>query len=327
MKKKYWKGHTLIGVDGSTLNLPPSKDIENKFGFYAATDKGTKRYLARICFFYDVLNDYVLEWELSTMKEMEKDLMRKCLNNTDLPSNSILILDRGFGNITTVKELMHQNTEFCLRISNKLSHFGRNAMQNQEDDFITFWEPTRDERYYSKKLGLEKAPVKVRVTKVKLKTGETELLVSNLFDQEKYTIQDMAELYHLRWGVEEGFKNLKPKMKIEQFGCRKSEGVLQEFHAHVFMMNMVSLVGLAASERIAEKTANRNLKYKYNWKNAYRFLRERIIEFLSFVDIQNLLDLLITEVTSSLIAVKPNRSFTRDTRDLSRRSRLTQFNK
>ena len=40
----------------------------------------------------------------------------------------------------------------------------------------------------------------------------------------------------MRWGIEQGIKKLKPKMKFEHFTCRKMEGVYQEFYVHIFML-------------------------------------------------------------------------------------------
>lgn len=39
--KRLWKGHLLIAGDGSTLNLPPSKDMEDHFGVYAIFEQIT----------------------------------------------------------------------------------------------------------------------------------------------------------------------------------------------------------------------------------------------------------------------------------------------
>jgi hypothetical protein len=38
--------------------------------------------------------------------------------------------------------------------------------------------------------------------RIRLSTGETEVLVTSLLDSEKYTTQMLKELYHLRWGIE-----------------------------------------------------------------------------------------------------------------------------
>jgi hypothetical protein len=43
-----------------------------------------------------------------------------------------------------------------------------------------------------------KQTIKVRVVKVKLSTGEDEILLTNLFDQDQYTLNDLKQLYAQR---------------------------------------------------------------------------------------------------------------------------------
>lgn len=324
--KKRWKGHVLLGGDGSSLNLPPSEEIENYFGIYSINELGINRYLARVFFLYDVLNDVVVESRLSKMERGEKTLLLECLATLE-HTNEILILDRGLGNFCTIKELVNHQVQFCIRLGLKNSNFAKAVLQGDGQDFVTVWNPSPKERENCKKNGLDCGPLTVRVVKIKLKTGETELLVTSLLDTKNYTYQDLAELYDLRWGVEEGFKNLKPKMKVEQFGCKKSEGVFQEFYAHIFYLNMVGLTGMAADNDIKEKTAHRKWKYKYNWKNAYRFLRANVIKLLFVKEIGDLFDRLLAKIASSIVAVKPDRVFIRDTRHRNKKGRITQFHK
>lgn len=176
-------------------------------------------------------------------------------------------------------------------------------MLNPLTEFVTDWLPSEGERLTCQQNGIDTEPIKVRVTKIILPAGEIEVLVSNLFtaaiDQ-----SDMRELYGMRWGVEEGFKKLKPKMKLEQFGCRRYEGVYQEFYAQVFMMNLVTLIGNDAEEKIIEKTTGRKLKYKYNWQNAFRFVRNKFIDIFSVGAFQSSIECIIEQIANSLIALR-----------------------
>lgn len=323
--KKLWNGHILLAGDGSTLNLPASEDIEAYFGVHATTNLGVKRYLARTLLIYDVLNQFVVDARLSKMEKGEKTLLLQGLSK--IGENAVLTLDRGFGHFCTIKELMSKKKIFCIRLSVSHSNFAKRMMKDERDDFITEWEPTKKEKENSRKNNLDTASIIVRVVKIKLISGETELLVTNLYDQQKYTTQAIGELYGLRWGVEESFKNLKPKMKIEQFGCRKAEGIYQEFYAHIFCMNMVALAGNLANNYIKEKTCHRKLKYKFNWKNAYRFVREKMMKFFFAIEIDELLDSLIEQISCSMIALKPGRSFSRDMLANKSKGRITQYNK
>ncbi|GAB5530479.1 MAG: hypothetical protein Roseis3KO_22560 [Roseivirga sp.] len=323
--KRLWKGHILLAGDGSTLNLPSSESIKGCFGIHSTNDVDINRYLARVFFIYDVLNDVVVGSRLSKMERGEKPLLLECLDSLE-QDRHILILDRGFGNFCTIKQLANHQSQFCVRLGIKNSNFAKAMLEDDRQDFVTVWKSSPKEKENCMKKGLDYEPLTLRVSKIKLKTGETELLVTNLQNTKNYTLQDLAELYALRWGVEEGFKNLKPKMKIEHFGCKKAEGIFQEFYAHIFFMNMVALIGMAANHSIKEKTGHRKWEYKYNWKNAYRFLKAKMIKLLHLKEIGDLFDKLLIKVANSIIALKPDRTFIRDTRHRNKK-RITQFNK
>lgn len=302
--------------------MPPSRDIEKYFGTAATNELGIKRYLARVFFVYDVLNEFVVGYNIGTMSVGEKPSLMKCLNEHTI-KKSVLLLDRGFGNYCTVFELTERNQFFCIRLPINNSNFARMMLKKKGKDIITEWLPSQKEKENSK----ANKHLKVRVVKVRLDTGETELLVTNLLDQKRYSTKDISGLYQLRWKVEEAFKNFKPKMKVEQFGCRKAEGVLQEFFAHIFCLNMVALTSIEATKRIVSKTKHRRLKYRYNWKNAYRFFRSNIIKFLGSQSIFKTLNQLINQIANSITAIKPDRKFIRDLRHKNKRGRITQFNK
>lgn len=323
--RRLWKGHAVLAGDGSTLNLPPSEDIEGYFGVYAQTDLGVKRHLARVLFIYDVLNGFIVDSQISTVQDGEKTLLRKGLSK--IGKGDVLVLDRGFGNFCTIKELMELQLQFCIRLSVSNSNFAKRVMEQDDDDFIVKWAPSKKEKENCKVNSLEYSPVQLRCTKIKLISGETELLITSLCDQKKYASEDLKELYSLRWGVEEGFKNLKPKMKIEQFGCKKVAGIFQEFYAHIFCMNLVALIGSVSSYIVEAKTSKRKWQYKYNWKNAYRYVRGKIIGFLFNKHVSKMLEHLIEQIASSTIPIKADRHFTRDMKASNKKGRITPYNK
>ena len=324
-----WKGYRLYAGDGSTVGLPPSASVKKYFGVESITDKGVKRSLARIFMVYSVMDKFVHDAEIGLMEKGEKTMLTDSLERTPLGENAVLLLDRGFGNICVAKELQNRGIDFCIRISSTMSNFAKMAMKNPGNDFVTEWKPSEKSRENLLKNGQDCNPITVRVTKVTLESGETELLISSLYDRERVSVKDLAELYHLRWGVEEGFKNLKPKMKLGYFGCGKPSGIFQEFYAHIFCMNIVALAGGTAQVAISKKTSGRKLGYTYNWKNAYRIIRERMagILFLSSVKAAKLLDEIYALIASSLVAVKPGRKHPRDMKNNSLTTRIYPVNK
>ena len=310
--KKLWKGFQLIAGDGSTVSLPPSKQMKDYFGIYASTESGTNSCLAQTFMLFDVYSNMVLESRFSPMAKSEKSLFKEIMD-TYPKSKAIFLLDRGFGYFNICKKLLQQGRHFCIRVDPSNSFFGKSAMNNPSNDFVADWIPSDREKITCVKNLQDKEPIKVRVSKIRLHSGEIELLVSSLYDMEAYTTKDIGMLYNLRWAIEEGFKKLKPKMRLEHFGARKPMGVMQEFEAHIFMMNITALIGLAAQEKIEKSCNKRKLEYKYNWQNAHRFIRAEMHKLLyTNRHIATFLEKLIQTIAASVVAIKKGRNFPRN---------------
>ena len=74
-------------------------------------------------------------------------------------------------------------------------------------------------------------PVPLRL--VKYTHGGTEyILGTTLLDRQRYSIQDLSNLYHARWGIEELYKVSKQFLEVDQFHGRTESLVLQELFAH-----------------------------------------------------------------------------------------------
>lgn len=311
LNPKLWKGFRLIAGDGTTVNLPVSLSIKKHFKIFASTAKGTKTCMANACMLYDVLTHLVIDANIQPTTTGELTMLNEMIDK-HIFGNAIILLDRGFGRISMCKRLMIQKLDFCIRMKISQSNFAKQVFENPLTDFIVDWYPSDGEKETCRGYNLDTEPIKVRVTKVTLNTGEIELLVSSLLDRKTVCESDMQQLYNLRWGIEEGYKVLKPKMKLEQFGCKKPEGVYQEFYAHIFMMNLVTLIGNQTDDKIEASTKKRKYKYKYNWQTAFRSVRSQFVEIFHRAKFESSLDWLIENISKSLVAIIPNRSFERN---------------
>lgn len=308
--KKKWKGHLLLAGDGSTINLPHSREIKNHFGVNHKTQYGVGRSMARTLFLYDVMNQVIVSNQLSTMSYGEKPLLFQSLGN--LPQeNHLILLDKGYGHHSTMKELETKGFKFCIKLPLRISLFAKRALKEPQNDFITEWVPSPSERECLKKNQLDSNPLTVRVTKIKLKNGDVELLITNLLDIKKYKHSDIKKLYQMRWGVEEAFKKLKPKMKLEQFGCKKPKGVFQEYYAHLFMMNLIAMIKNVAECKVGKSIEQRRYHYSINWKNTYRVVRRNIIQLFVKKKCEDFIQKLINQIQKFRVANIPNRSFPR----------------
>lgn len=314
---KLWKGYRLVAGDGTTVNLPISKSTIGHFGLFRESSHGGKTVLANACMLYDVLSDFAMASCISPFCEGEKTLMARLLQQTSL-TNSIIILDRGFSSFSLLKLMIANSLDYCVRLKTSGNLFAQHVLEDSRLDFITDWIPSEAERNTCKKKQIECSPIQVRVTKITLPSGEIEVLVSSLLDMGTFTLEDIKELYRLRWAIEEGFKDLKPKMKLEQFGCKRQEGIYQEFYSHIFMMNLTTLIGMEAQKTIEIKTKARKYRYKYNWSNAFKFIQNSFVQLFKSDDTEAVIELIRRQIEKSIIAIVPNRRFVRQTHSINK---------
>jgi hypothetical protein len=311
-KIKKWKGFRLLAFDGTTALLPASRQIKTSFGIHSQTDTKTVNCLAQCLLCVDVLSDYILGFRLDKMVVSEKEMFREMLPKIPQTQESIILLDRGFGYFNIAVTLLNSGFYFCIRMSSKMSTFTQLVMNDKRVDFETDWYPSDKEKSNTKKYNLSTSPIKVRVTKITLSTGEVELLISNLSNIQHISTKEMGELYYKRWQIEESIKKIKPKMKLEFWGCKKEKGIQQEFLANVFMYNLSCFLGNQAQVEIDKKTTNRKIKYKYNWQNAYRFTREKMVLFCFNIQLIKSIKDTIVQISQSIIALIDTRKFPRN---------------
>lgn len=71
--KKY-KGYRLLAIDGSTVELPRTKELLEKFGEMKTKNKEVKIVGARTSLLYDIENELIIDGTICKYKSSERDL-------------------------------------------------------------------------------------------------------------------------------------------------------------------------------------------------------------------------------------------------------------
>ncbi len=77
----------------------------------------------------------------------------------------------------------------------------------------------------------------------------TVTLVTTLLDAETYTVDALASLYFVRWGIETNLGHLKTTMGLDVLTCKTVDGVLKELIVFTLIYNLVRLVMWEAAKR------------------------------------------------------------------------------
>lgn len=250
-----WKRHRLLAVDGSTLNLPKHPSVEKEFGVqYVGCGADVKRSMARISICYDVLNLLTLDSRIAGFNTCEKSLLKDHLGAVAFKADDLLLLDRGYPAIALMYELQHRGIHFCMRMKgNWWKEVDKMVRDGETDREVFFPLPAKD-RGLQSELGSPLKGVRCRLVVVTLDTGEKEVLCTSLLDRDMYTRADMKELYHYRWGVEEGYKLYKCRAGLEVFSGKTANSVKQDFYAKVFMMTMCAILSFPIEQKVREET-------------------------------------------------------------------------
>ena len=107
------------------------------------------------------------------------------------------------------KLALTMDAQFCARISYKKWKVVKKFYTSGKKEQIVKIESSSVSKRKCFQMGLDKKPVRVRLVRIELDTGETEILATSLTDMDMYPHELFAELYHLRWPVEEDYKTLR----------------------------------------------------------------------------------------------------------------------
>src|SRR3989344_343391 len=271
-------GMRLICIDGSSLELPSSKEIIQTFG---VNNEDNMTPMSKISTMYDPLNNIIIDGKIEANNSDEYTLAVKLFEK--FKEGDLAVLDRGYGARWLFYLFNQKKIDYIIRIQH---NFGIDV-----DDF---WNVKDTERIVeilelplkSKKrlseLGINFKPFSFRLVKIILNTGETEVLATSLMDSEKFDSKFLQETYNLRWGIEVNYDHLKNHIELGNFTGYSVEVIKQDFFANILLANIQALLIRDAQTELIHKNENKKLKYRYkiNRNLSLGFLKKRVVGIL-----------------------------------------------
>ena len=207
--------------------------------------------------------------ELIIMKWHDSICLIKNFLKSPTLQKFITIYDRGYNSLELM--LIHHlnDSKFLIRLPKDNFRNERKWMESNDEIVSINLNRNRKQNFKDKKLK-EKASelqrIDFRITEIELidKNGKpyTEILISNL-EKEKFTTDDLKELYRKRWKIETNFDRLKNIIMLENFTGHRKIILEQDFYANIYIFNFLIAMKHDANNKIEEKHKNKNNKYKY----------------------------------------------------------------
>ena len=241
-----YKGYRLIAVDGSIIDLPNTKALQERFGF-TSNDTGKVFAKAMAMTAFDVLNKLTLFAELYRYDESERTRILDIVDGfAELPyyRKSIFLLDRGYPSFRLFHKMIKNNQNFVVRVSTNTLREIRDCSADDETIEVL-------RAGYS---------ISLRVINVSVGSGETVKLATNLPGE--FTQEELKELYAKRWGVETQFNYVKNKEMLETFTGESETAVLQDFYIGILILNVTAVAYREQEDIITKKAGKLRHTYK-----------------------------------------------------------------
>ena len=323
-KVTLYKGHRVLSIDGSTINLPPSAELRSVYGTFNNQKQTDDVVIARVSVLYDVLNELVLDGKLVPFSQGEVPLSQSHFKYAG--KGDLIIMDRAYPSFESAYMMHQQGIEFLFRCKHHFSNQVKLVYESGKSEDIL---EIKSKQHKSFK-GLAYQPettLAVRMLRIELKTGETELLMTSLLDAEKYPHKEFAQLYFKRWNIETFYNRFKNIIGVENFSGTSDLFIQQEFNCALYMSNMQTILTEDAQMKAEERYENRKYQYKINSSLSLGFIRERLVKIFSKkAESNQLLKELEELFIINVIPIRPGRSNIREPDKYRQRTKPRQFN-
>ena len=290
-----WNGYHLFAIDGTTVALPDKPSLCKAFG---GSGRKKDSATASASILYDIENDWIADAAIAPYPTMERTQAMghiQRLKELEIASQSLVLFDRGYPDAKFLAFLKANGIRFLMRCKRKWNYV---VDETQSDDF------TMD-------LNRE---VSLRVIRVLLPSGESETLLTNLFD---LPYEQFMPLYFRRWPIETNYDILKNKLELCNFTGYSPNAIRQDFWASIHLANIAAVAKAEADQAIQASRADSDNRYTYQANTAQligtlkdRFIRACFLQDSRLRDyaIQNIID----EISRAVSPIRPNRTFWRN---------------
>lgn len=267
-RQSLWRGHRLIGIDGSSFSMPWTEELWNRY-HWRVCDMGIEFPVARIVAIFDLVTGALLDMIPATMRDHEVVTTQPMLD--ELCRDDVVVADRLYCSANFIGQLAIRGIHAVIRVPVKsrqvnfkphrphAKHHHWRGIQSRwirrngrQDQVVEWRKPLRRPQHISGAEWsripewIEVRELRYRVVRRGFRSREV-TLVTTLLDADAYPKGAIATLYGDRWQVETNIRHLKTTMKMDVMRSKSVEGVQRELAIFGVVYNLVRRVMLESA--------------------------------------------------------------------------------
>jgi hypothetical protein len=286
---KTYEGYRLLAVDGSDLNICHNPNDVDTYFQSIPNSKGFNQ--LHLNAMYDLCNKLYVDVCIQPgRKENEFRALTNITDRLNISGDVIVVADRGYESYNVFAHIEKKGWKYAIRVKDIMSNGILSALKlPDEDEFdvnihriLTRKQTNKTKSkpeiykflpqnvtfdYLDKHINMF-YPITFRVVRFKISDDAYETIITNL-DSDKFIPEKIKELYHLRWGIETSFRELKYAIGLISFHSKKVEHITQEIFARLVMYNFCELITMHIV--IQQKDTKHN--YQVNFTRAIQVCR------------------------------------------------------
>lgn len=274
-----WHGHRVLGMDGSYLNLPDTVETRREFSVQTNHYPGAEQVQALASVLYDLRNDVGLSAALGPKQAEKNHLFATHLAVTR--RGDVVVCDRAYADYSVMAMLLAQQCHFVIRFPRQ-SFTAVNAFwaSPAQERVVTLTVPASARTHVTEQRLA--ATLRVRLLKVRLPSGEMEVLGTDLLDARRYPAAEFKAVYGWRWNHETYHDRIKNIFEVERFSGKSVQAIKQDFYGVIFLATLESILSKPAQAELTAQGAARACRTapQVNRAVSYVTVLEHIVQLL-----------------------------------------------
>lgn len=281
LNPKYYYGYRMLAVDGSDLCIAHNPD--DKKNYLRATPKARGYNLLHLNAMYDLCSRTYIDAIIQAGRENnEFQALNDMVDRSDITEKTIIIADRGYESYNVFEHIRRKNWNFVIRVKDinsngivstipipdseifdieyntLLTRRQTNHVKNHPEKYKFMpsmqkfdYLPVGDKGIY---------PIGFRIVRFPISEDSYEVIITNL-SKEDFPLEKIKEIYHMRWGIETAFRELKYAIGLTSFHSKKVTYIIQEIFARLTMYNFCEII----TTHVVIQQKNRKYSYQVNF--------------------------------------------------------------
>lgn len=261
---KTFNGYRLLAADGSKLNIAHNPEDSQTYIKCQSNARGFN--VLHLNALFDLCNKVYIDAHIQPIRNLnENKALTDMVDRSTLSSDAIIIADRGYESYNTFAHIQEKGWKYVIRVRDidsngitsslklpscevfdtriNLKLTRRNTKEIKANPQIYKFMPKNSRFDYLEQKSHNFYPISFRVVRFKISQNSFETIITNL-DEDEFSLDSIKQLYHMRWGIETSFRELKYAIGLVNFHSKKVEFIEQEVFAKLTMYNFCEIITL-----------------------------------------------------------------------------------